>query len=434
VKSLVVATSLCLTIIASSAFAADVSIKGNVSETGKASNNEFLKNTPSGSTLKSTTAGTLDFLARTPTTSYLLDTHYSYFKYFGPGAADTSLTWGTPASARFTMNHITMLSKFNAGASWSRADAATTQLRQSGIATARGSTDTYNIFGGVTHDLSRIDTISWSAHGSTVSFSDPTQTPYVDFTSTVAWNHKLTKRTALTSSVNFNWFSEDNPAKSQRLFWKLMSGLQSKLSPRLTFKGDIGVGFVNSYQKGNAQSGAQSGLLGVVPFQPQVGTGNAFVGDIGFTYKPLKTTTFSLTAARSIIPTLYGQLQQSSTIGLTVNHNINKVSNLSFFTQFAQTKSSNQIGQSGSSGTTSEFFTAQVRYRYRLTRKWRTNLSYTYSQRNDDTGNASSNTILFTLSRDFNVLGNPTAINQAEQERARERAQKAVGEVFPLFH
>ena len=89
-KTSVFMTSLCLGVLASGAFAADVSIKGNVSETVDASNNYFLTNSPSGSTVRSLTAGTLDILARTPTTQYLLDANYSYYKYFGPGAADAA--------------------------------------------------------------------------------------------------------------------------------------------------------------------------------------------------------------------------------------------------------------------------------------------------------------------------------------------------------
>src|ERR1017187_3433436 len=138
-------TSLCLGVVASGAFAADVSIKGNVSETVDASNNYFLTNTPSGSTVRSLTAGTLDILARTPTTQYLLDTNYSYYKYFGPGAADAGgLTWGTPASATFRIDHTTELAKYNLAASWSRTDAATTQLIQSGTYTAHGLINTYS--------------------------------------------------------------------------------------------------------------------------------------------------------------------------------------------------------------------------------------------------------------------------------------------------
>ena len=133
------------------------SIKGSASETLEASNNYFLINSPAGVTIKSLTAGTLDLLARTPTTNFLLDTNYSYYKYFGPGAADTSLTSGTPASATFSVDHTEQLTKYNAAASWSRSDVATTNLAQTGTAFGRGSIDTLSVNGGITHDLNRID-------------------------------------------------------------------------------------------------------------------------------------------------------------------------------------------------------------------------------------------------------------------------------------
>ena len=51
-KTSVVMTSLCLGVLASGAFAADVSIKGNVSETVEASDNYFLINYAVGSDVK----------------------------------------------------------------------------------------------------------------------------------------------------------------------------------------------------------------------------------------------------------------------------------------------------------------------------------------------------------------------------------------------
>ena len=430
-KTLVVMTSLALGALASNAIAADFSIKGNANETLEASDNYFLNNAPAGATYKSTTAGTLDFLAQTPTTSYLLDTNYSYYKYLGPGAADAGgLTWGTPASTTFTINHATELAKFNLGAAWTRADAATTQLTQSGIATIHGSTNTYNVNGGVNYDLGRIDSVSWTAQASTVSFTDPNSTPYVDYTSTVSWNHTLSSTTSLNNSVNFDWFSEDDPAKSQRLFWSIMTGLKSQLSQRLTVNAGAGIDLVNSYQTGIAQATNPTGA-----FQPQVGAGAGWVANVGLDYKLLKTTSLSLTAANSIIPTLGGALQQSYTFGLGLNHDINELSKLSFATSYAITNASNQFAQAAaaSGGGSSDFFSASVNYEYRLTREWRTNLSYTYRQRNDETGIARSSTVLLAVSRDFTVLGNPTGIDKAAEERAKQRAQQSVGQVFPTF-
>lgn len=427
-KTLVVVTSLLLGSLASSAFAADVSIKGNASETVSGSDNYFMSNAPSGPTGETLSAMKLDVLAQTPTTQYLLDGNYSYYKYFGPGAADTQLTWGTPASATFSIDHTTELTKYNLATSWTRTDATTTQLAQSGIATAHGSINTYAINGGATRDLGRINSLSWTAAASTVSFTDPTQTPYVDLKTSLAWNHSLTHSTTITNAVSFDWFSEDNTAKSQRLFWTVTTGLQSQLTQRLTLGGHVGLDFANSYQNGEAESTNPSS-----GFQPQVGAGHGWLADVALTYKLLKTTTATLTAAHTTIPLFTGQLQTSDTIGLSVNHDINQFSNLTFSTQFAQTLASQGNSLFGNQSSSSDFFSASVNYGYRLTREWRTNLTYTYSQRNDDTGIARSNTILVALSRDFNVLGNPTAIDQAEKERVKQRAQNTVGYVFPTF-
>ena len=307
-------------------------------------------------------------------------------------------------------------------------DTATTNLAQSGVASGHGSTNTFSANGGFTRDLGRIDSVSWTANASTVSSTDTTQSPYVDVTTMASWNHNLSQTTTLTNSVSFDWFSEDNTAESQRLFWKIMTGLQSTLSSRLRFTGHVGLAFVNSYQNGGAQPILPSGS-----FQPQVGTGNGWLGDVALSYDLLKTTTISLTAAHTISPLLTGQLQLSDTAGLTLNHRINNASNLTFSTQFSYLPATSGSSFASNQSSPSEFFTASVTYGYQLTREWRSSLSYMYRQRNDDTGIARASTITFVLSRDLTLLGNPTAINQAEQERARERAQQSVGQVFPTL-
>src|SRR6185295_11628813 len=119
--------------------------------------NYFLINSPSGPTIKSLTAGTLDVLAQTPTTNYFLETNYSYYNYYGPGASDTAQKWGAPMNARFNVDHTEPLTKYNATVSWTRSDAVTTNLAQTGIAAGRGSIDTYTASGGLTHDLNRTD-------------------------------------------------------------------------------------------------------------------------------------------------------------------------------------------------------------------------------------------------------------------------------------
>jgi len=441
VKTSVVLTSVILGAFASCAVAADFSIKGSVSETVDASKNYFLSAAPTGATAKSLTSGTLDFLAQTPTTRYLLDTNYSYYKYFGPGAADVPLVWGTPFNIAFSIDHVTELAKYNFNATWNRADEATTILAQTGVAAGRGSVNTYSVGGGVNRDLSRADTVSWTANASAVSYTDPAQTPSNDLTAGLTWNHDLSSTIGLINSVNLDWFAADNDTQSERLFWKLTTGLQSRLSSRLIFSADVGVGFANAWQKGATQTVvAPPVILGpgqippLVPFQSQAGTGNSILADVALTYDLLKTTKVSITAAQAIAPVITGQLQKSDTVGLTVSHAVNSYSNLSFATQLTYVPASPAGNLFGSQSSASDFFSAALSYGYQFTREWRSNVSYTYLVRNDDTGVVRSSIILVSLTRDFNVLGNPTAINQAEAERARQRERNSVGYVFPFYH
>ena len=432
VKTRVFVAAFFLVASASGAVAAKLSIKGYASEAVEASDNEFMRNSPSGATVKSTTDATLDFLAQTLTTNYFLHTNGSYYKYFGPGAADTQLTWGTPANALFKIDHTAKLTKYNFGASWTRADVSQTQLAETGFSTGRGSSDTYNAFGSISHDFSRLDSVTWSANASTVSFTDPSQIPYVDISSTLTWYHTLSRTTSLNNSVYFNSFSQDNAAKTQRLFWQFKSGLKTELTPLLTFNGQVYLVFANTYEtNGPAQVFQPSTISSINTFQPQVGAGHAIFGDVGLSYRATKRTTISLTAGQMISPTITGALQQSKSLGLSVLYEVNEFSNLSFFTKLSQSQTPAQIGASGAA---SDFLTAELSYSYRLTREWRARMSYTFRQRNDNSGTAQSNTVLVTLSRPFNILGNPSAIDEAEAERARERAQQAVGEVFPRYH
>jgi len=434
VKKSVFVISLCLGIFASRAFAAEVSIKGNINQRYDTSDNYFLVQSPTGVTVKSTTSGTFNFLAQTLDTSYLLNTNASYFKYLGPGADDAgSLTSGTPASTTFSINHTANeLTAFNFVSSWSRADVATTNLAQTGVATGSGSTNTFLVGGGITHDLSRIDTINWTVNATTTTFTDPSSTPYNDYTSSISWNRTLTPTTNWVNSVSFDWFDQDDPAKSQRLFWRATTGARSQVSPRLSVYGNIGLVFVNSYQKNPTQSATPVIPSTSVPFQPIVGAGTGWVGDVGLSYRLLKTTSISFNAANSIIPTLGGALQQNFSFGGALNHEINSLSNVSFTAQFSMTNASSQASQfAATTGGSSEFFSASVNYGYKLTRDWYSNLSYTYLQRNDSTGTVSANMVFVSLSYDFTLLGNPNAINKATEQRARQRARQSVGQVFP---
>jgi hypothetical protein len=429
VKSSVLLACLFLGALNSGAVAADVSAKGSLSENVDAGDNYFLSKNPSGYTGKSSSAINLGIQASTLTTQYLLDSNYSYYEYFGPGARDSSPTWGTPASEKFTINHSEPLTKYNFSASWDRSDVATTALQQTGTATGRGSIDTYRASGGVTRDLTPKDSITWSANASTVSYSDPSQTPYIDYATSGAWTHRLNPTTTLTNSVNFDQLVVDNPADSQRLFWTITSALESQLSQRLVLNASLSAALVNAYQHGSVQTPF---LLNTTSFQQQAGATQDWNGNVGLSYQWLKHTKVSLIAARSTTPTVFGQLQNSESIGLTLNHDINSVSSLTFLTQFSHLKAG---GTGATDATASDVFTASANYSYKLTREWRTNLQYTYSQRNDLLGLVRSDAISFGLVRDFNLFGKPPQpVQKTQSELAQEeltRAQQALPNLIP---
>ena len=78
-KTLVILTSLGALLTSCGAIAAEVAISGNVNQTLQASDNFFLVSKPSGATVQSNTAGTLNFFTGTPDTTYLLNTNLSYY-------------------------------------------------------------------------------------------------------------------------------------------------------------------------------------------------------------------------------------------------------------------------------------------------------------------------------------------------------------------
>jgi opacity protein-like surface antigen len=414
----VIAAIFCLGVLGSGASAADITITGNASQTVDGSNNYFLSQSPSGPTVRSLSALNLDFLARMPTTVYDLKTNYSYYQYYGPGAADTGLRNGAPLGAAFSVVHTAdPLTKYNFGASWQRADITAAQLLESGTSTVNGSSDTYTANAGVTHDFSRTDSVSWSAQTSTVSFSAPNQTPYVDVTTTGSWNHRLSPTTTFINALTLDYNAQDDAAGDRRLFWTATTGLQSQLTKRLSINGTIGMNFINAWQKNGALSAVaapdpNAAPTGFVPLQP--GAGHGWLGNVGLTYQLLKSTQVSLTAAQSTTPTVFGSLQQSQTIGFNLAHNINSMSNLAVSAQFSvNTQSGNSSNlldgsaSSASGGSTSDLFTASATYGYRLTRELRTSLSYTYTQVSGNIGTSGllkSNAVLVSLTRDFTVL------------------------------
>ena len=418
-KRSVIVASLLLNVLASDAFAATWSASGDVKQSVDTSNNYFLQPLPAGYAGKALSAIDLDFLAATPTTQYRLDTNYSYYHYFGPGDVDQKPLWGTPAGAKFRYNYNGALSQFTAGASWQRADVATTALEQTGQASGGGTVDTYAANGSWKYKLSPRDTITWTNNASTVSFSQPagpngsiSQTPYFDYATSGAWAHRISPTISVIDSFDFDWHSQDDTAKTQRLLWDAKSSLSWLLTRRLTLNASVTGTLVHAYEK-NPGALFATGLPAPTGLNSAAGTESALQWSAELKYSLSKKTTASLSAADVVTPTVFGQLQQTNSIGLTVVHNINLSSTLTAFAQLSRLQST------GSSPT--QFFITSLKYEYRLPRNWVTDVTLTYRQRDRTGGGATSGlaaatpeattatagAIFVSFKHDFTLYGKP---------------------------
>jgi len=413
--------SLCLGACASGAFAADVSVWGNLGQTLEASDNYFLSNNPLGTTFKSFSTLNVNVLARTPGWRYLLASNVSYYNYFGDGADAANPTSGFPLNETFRVEHATDYARYFAAANFTRADVASTQLRESGITTQNGTINAFSAIGGGSHDLSRVDTLSWTVHANRTTFDNaPAQTPFTDLGATAAWTRLLDPRTTWTNSVTFDWLNADDLAESQRLFWQIMTGVKSQLTHRLTVTASVGAAFANAWQNSTAP------VFAPVFIQP--GAASSWVATGTLNYQLWKNTNLTLAAAHLIVPTSFGQLQKTTTAGFTISHDLNHWSSIVASANYAHTVSNTSF----STGP-ADFFSAQLAYNYLLARDWRARVSYTYRQRHDNTGTATANVGLLSLVYNFNLMGNPAAIDLVERERAAIRQQRAIGEVFPTL-
>lgn len=418
-KSPVILAPIVLGVLASGALAAKVTIKGDLTESVAASDNYFLSQDPTGPTVKWLNTLNLNARADMATTRYELDTHLGYFKYFGPGAVDTSLIDGTPLGVKLHANHREKLTTYDFTASWDRQDLATTLLEETGFSAGRGFVDSFSAGNTITHQLSAIDTLTWSNSATKRTYTASQQTPTRVFNTTGSWSHALNATTKLINSVSLNWFRAEDEAETERLFWTITSGAEVMVSPRLRVSGAIGVALVNAWVNNHEAllaAPAPTSSSGTGFAFAGTGAANGIIGNIEIDYKFSPTTKAVLTAAQAIAPTVIGNLQQTTSVNLLLSRQVNHLSSVSASARFTHTLAADRD---------TNFLSASVSYERRLTRLTRATLSYRYDRRiNNDqdlifpvtstTGTTSttvptdepveSNTVTLTVIREFDIL------------------------------
>ncbi len=391
-KKLSIATALCLAGAVSGAFAAKLSITGRLVQSLTASDNLFLSQNPAGPTYESVSSLFLNFLARTHLTKYALNTNLSYSSYGGPGDVGTSLKTAAPAGVNFSIDHsVDPVTQLNFNAAWQRIDVASALLAQTGQAAGRGYQDVYSLRGGLTRELSPIDTLNFTGSASKADYTVPGQTPYKDLGGTVSWRHRLTRRVSLTTAVNGDWYSADDLSGTDRLTWNLSAALEVQLSSLLTVHGRFGEMFANYWSR---NGGVPLNLINISAFQG--GSGHAPTWDAGLTYQMTPTTVVSAAVAQAITPIVTGELQQSTSFQANVRHDVNHHINVYLSGQYSKL--------SAGAGGDYDLLSVSTGLTYLPARHYSMTLSYTFNQKTDVQGAANSNTVLYTFSHDLTIL------------------------------
>ena len=417
VKSAILAVPLCCCLLPSAAWAVDWSANATLSEAVEFNSNLYLRSMLAGGPFSNFVAGsystiTANTTARTKDYTLLFDGNISYRKYWGPGTEGTSTeNVGGGLHAHYERKEYTPGDRSYLDLSWHRQQTQFALLGDLGVTTnVAGDIDRTTLRGGIDRSLTSRDVVSLSAQSTLTTYDPPSSgTQFSDSIGDVTWRHQVNSVATLIESSDVEWLNFASPANAQALFLRENVGANLTLSPLLSFRGTVGV----SYLK--AQGGTASSILPTTAGTTS-GSETGFITDMLLTYKMLKSTTLTLSANKSIAPSVVGTLVQRTTIGGGLSYIVNSRSSLSF---------ASNISEQTTSGNTSDFFSASVAYSYMLTREWNAQLSYRYLHRfassgstssalfdpitgipviNQGTGAASSNSILMVVSRSVSIL------------------------------
>jgi hypothetical protein len=382
-----------LMLSASGAFAMDWTLKTHFDETVEVGNNYFLSTPPSGMMYVPTTTLGADFIGRTPTMKFELNTLESYRIYEGPAASgleNTLSTYNHGDLAKATDDGLTI---FNVGASYRTQEIAQVQLVERGVGSGgQGTVNTALVEGGMKHEIDATNTLNWLARATSTTFTNSTSTPFTDVHGESTWTHLVNRTTDLTNLMQIDWLSYDNVGQTQLLLAKGTEGIKKDLSSQLIFTGAIGAAFLDAKSTGSGGGPTVfSPFLGTT--QQQSGNGSSFdwIGNANLTYKLTSTTQFQLFASKAVGPTTVGQILSSDTFGTSISHDINSRSQLVLFSTFMM--------QTGS--TTVDIFSASAAYTYHFTPEWQGSLTYTF--RELVIPGVTANVISFRLARDFTI-------------------------------
>ena len=373
---------LCLLVSASAAEAADTEIKAVFGQTFEASDNRKLAVNSPGDSYWSTSTLLVNAVARTARSTFEVIGNLAYRAYGGSGEQmqPNTLDRGIVGIATYRERD----SKYFISASYQQRDASTVQIEGDGFSTLTGYVNTTVVTGGIERQLNATDSVSLTATGTITDFTTSTGIASNNVSARATWNRKVNRRLDWVGAIEYQRLSYDNATDTLTQIARATTGITARLSPRLAVFANVGVNWLNTENEFTApitiDSGSTVGLL----------------ADLLVTYNLMRDTVAVLSASHSIGPNSLGELQERTSAGLSVRHEINDLSYWVIGGQFSRL-------DQPTDGVTN-LMVASATYGRRLTQDWRTELSYVFRHRQSGVGDADSNTVTFRLSKDFVLL------------------------------
>jgi hypothetical protein len=392
----------CLAASASGASAIDLVLKSQVGQSVEFNDNRDLAPKSKGDTYSFLSTLMFDAVARTPTTKFAATVDLSYRSFAGPGAGE--LIDAPNGGIRASMESKQKLTTYKLAGSYARRDASTVQIEDIGFATVNGHVDTYVAEGGLRRELSPQESIGWMTRLTSIRFSSQsTSSPApdsLDVTTTADWTRQIDVLTSVNGSLQFEYQSLDNASGTTNLIWRPFAGFQSRLTKQLTIKGTAGISIVTTTQDNPR------------PIPPATtplpsGTKLGWLADLLLVYK-MKMQEISFFVGHNVAPSALGDLQERSTVSLSVRQDINPISAIAVAATYSHVtappgSNSILIDQTTVTGNAVDVYTAGIDYSYKLARDWNAGLSYKFSHRRSDTTSANSNAVVLSVKHDMTL-------------------------------
>ena len=268
---------------------------------------------------------------------------------------------------------------------------------------------TYNAEAGIDHDIDRLTSVRLAAATTVVRYTGddaPSFTGYKSTSASAQLLRQLTKRTSANAAFNVARYEFDDPAKPASTTYNAAVGATSRLTKRLTFRASGGARWIDT---------------------DGFGTSTGAIWSVGLEYAPLKNSKIAVDASRSVAPSSFGEVDDTTSAGISLEHQLAPRVKVTANYRVSSSAAIDRrlIGVTGvytinrrstltlaandntysSASDDRHLLLLSASYTCRLTPELEASLSYKYTRKDSTSvGVATSNAVMLTLSRPFDVF------------------------------